>query len=148
MTTDPQAGTSVTVSQNRDDVMLKKMDELEGQLKLARGVRTFSVDSSFIKAIQIAPGQVEATMPNLSIYDGRGDLYEHLTKYESVMTHFGHNDIALCRLFTSTLKSSAKAWFRTLKPRSIENFAQLKDFLLVGQNEMLYFGELFFVNKS
>lgn len=61
-------------------------------------------------------------MPKLSMYDGR-DPYEHVTKYESVMTHFGHDDVALCRLFTSTLKDSTNAWFRTLKPMSIANFA-------------------------
>lgn len=59
-------------------------------MKLTQGVRTFGVDSPFTKAIQTTPGQVGATMPKVSMYDGRGDPYEHLTKYELMMTQFEH----------------------------------------------------------
>lgn len=40
-------------------------------LKLARGVRMFSVDFPLTKAIQTTPGQVVAIMPKLSMYDGK-----------------------------------------------------------------------------
>lgn len=88
------------------------MDELERQLKIAQGVKTFSVYSPFTKATN-SPREGRAIMLKLSMYDRRRDPYEHLTKYESVMTHFGHDDVVLCRLFTSTLKDSTNAWFQT-----------------------------------
>lgn len=57
LTSDPQIGTPTATAQNKHNAIYKRMDELERQLKIARWVRTFSVDSPFTEAIQPTPSR-------------------------------------------------------------------------------------------
>ncbi|XP_074360790.1 uncharacterized protein LOC141701043 [Apium graveolens] len=38
----------------------------------------------------------------------------------------GHNDIMLCKMFKTYLKGSASMWYKSMKPRSIGSYEQLK----------------------
>ncbi|XP_074352605.1 uncharacterized protein LOC141691747 [Apium graveolens] len=62
----------------------------------------------------------------MSEFNGKGDPEDHCEKYELLMVGMGHNDIMLCKMFKTYLKGSASMWYRSLKPRSIGSYEQLK----------------------
>ncbi|XP_043687540.1 (S)-8-oxocitronellyl enol synthase CYC2-like [Telopea speciosissima] len=58
-------------------------------------------------------------------YDGTSDLMEHLKNFKTMMLLHGALDPIMCRAFTVTLTSSAKAWFDRLELRSMKHFTEL-----------------------
>ncbi|XP_074360621.1 uncharacterized protein LOC141700838 [Apium graveolens] len=62
----------------------------------------------------------------MSEFNGKGDPEDHCEKYELLMVGMGHNDIMLCKMFKTYLKRSASMWYKSLKPRSIGSYEQLK----------------------
>ncbi|XP_074353915.1 uncharacterized protein LOC141692837 [Apium graveolens] len=62
----------------------------------------------------------------MSEFNGKGDPEDHCKKYELLMVGMGHNDIMLCKMFKTYLKGSASMWYKSLKPRSIGSYEQLK----------------------
>ncbi|XP_074377426.1 uncharacterized protein LOC141718951 [Apium graveolens] len=71
------------------------------------------------------PGE-ERQFPKISEFNGKGDPEDHCEKYELLMVGMGHNDIMLCKMFKTYLKGSASMWYKSLKPRSIGSYEQLK----------------------
>ncbi|XP_074337219.1 uncharacterized protein LOC141674410 [Apium graveolens] len=59
-------------------------------------------------------------------FSGKGDPEDHCEKYELLMIGMGHNDIILCRMFKTYMKGSASMWYKSLKPRAIGSYEQLK----------------------
>lgn len=45
-------------------------------------------------------------VPNLEMYDGICDLYDHTYSYECLMLFYGHNGARKCDLFIFTLKKT------------------------------------------
>ncbi|XP_074377371.1 uncharacterized protein LOC141718896 [Apium graveolens] len=66
----------------------------------------------------------------MSEFNGKGDPDDHCEKYELLMVGMGHNDIMLCKMFKTYLKGSASMWYKSLKPRSIGSYEQLKRMFL------------------
>ena len=64
-------------------------------------------------------------MPNLVIYDGKGDPSEHLDVFRSWMDFEQVSSLARCRAFPLTLVGPAQAWHSRLEPCSIASFEQL-----------------------
>ncbi|XP_074374051.1 uncharacterized protein LOC141714430 [Apium graveolens] len=58
----------------------------------------------------------------MSEFNGKGDTEDHCEKYELLMV----GDIMLCKMFKTYLKGSASMWYKSLKPRSIGSYEQLK----------------------
>lgn len=46
------------------------------------------------------------------------------------MTGMGHCDVMLCKMFKTYLKGNASMWYRSLRPRSIGSYEQIKRKLL------------------
>ncbi|XP_074377447.1 uncharacterized protein LOC141718966 [Apium graveolens] len=72
------------------------------------------------------PSGEERQFPKMSEFNGKGDPEDHCEKYELLMVGMGHNDIMLCKIFKTYLKGSASMWYKSLKPRSIGFYEQLK----------------------
>ncbi|XP_074377253.1 uncharacterized protein LOC141718767 [Apium graveolens] len=62
----------------------------------------------------------------MSEFNGKGDPEDHREKYELLIIGMGHNDIMLCKMFKTYLKGSTSIWYKSLKPRSIGSYEQLK----------------------
>ncbi|XP_074347121.1 uncharacterized protein LOC141685947 [Apium graveolens] len=62
----------------------------------------------------------------MSEFSGKGDPEDHFEKYELLMIGMGHNDIMFYKMFKTYLKGSASMWYKSLKPRSIGSYEQLK----------------------
>ncbi|KAK3043870.1 hypothetical protein RJ639_000569 [Escallonia herrerae] len=66
-------------------------------------------------------------MPQCDLYDGTGDLGEHVYQFETNMLLLQVSDAVMCRAFPTILRKAAHAWFKYLQPRSIYSFGQLSD---------------------
>lgn len=64
--------------------------------------------------------------PKMNEFNGKGDPEDHCEKYESLMTGMGHCDVMLCKMFKTYLKGNASIWYRSLRPRSIGSYEQIK----------------------
>ncbi|XP_074352827.1 uncharacterized protein LOC141691978 [Apium graveolens] len=62
----------------------------------------------------------------MSEFSGKDDPEDHYEKYELLMIGMGHNDIMLCKMFKTYLKGSASMWYKSLKPRPIGSYEELK----------------------
>nr|XP_023881283.1 uncharacterized protein LOC111993692 [Quercus suber] len=58
-------------------------------------------------------------------YDGKTDLVEHVSHYIQMMSLYSHNDALMCKVFPSSLGSTALRWFNGLRKGSIHKFAEL-----------------------
>ncbi|KAK3015085.1 hypothetical protein RJ639_007472 [Escallonia herrerae] len=80
------------------------------------------------EAIQNAKLPPNFHMPQCDLYDGTGDPGEHVYQFETNMLLLQVSDTVMCRVFPTTLRKAAHAWFKSLQPRSIYSFGQLSDF--------------------
>ncbi|XP_047168504.1 uncharacterized protein LOC124837239 [Vigna umbellata] len=69
----------------------------------------------------------ERAFPVLEKYDGSGDPEEHLRSFVDAMTIYLPRENVWCRVFLLSIKGEALAWFHSLRPRTINNFATLRD---------------------
>ncbi|KAJ0984219.1 hypothetical protein J5N97_002575 [Dioscorea zingiberensis] len=83
--------------------------------------------SPFIRAIWEAPFPEKYIPPNIRLYDGTSDPYDHVERYCSEMSVNGTSEVVLCRGFSKTLSGIAYDWFRSLPEGSIAYFDQLMD---------------------
>ena len=65
------------------------------------------------------------TQPPFNSYDGKIDLVEHVSHYIHMMSLHTHNDVLMCKVFPSSLGSTALRWFNGLRKGSICSFAKL-----------------------
>ena len=63
--------------------------------------------------------------PPFNSYDGKIDPMEHVSHYIQMMSLHTHNDVLMCKVFTSSLEPTALRWFNGLQKGSIHNFAKL-----------------------
>ncbi|KAK1392246.1 hypothetical protein POM88_011302 [Heracleum sosnowskyi] len=64
--------------------------------------------------------------PKMSEFNAKGDPTDHCEKYEALMTGMGHCDVMLCKMFKTYLRGPASMWYRSLRPRSIGTYEQVK----------------------
>ena len=65
------------------------------------------------------------TIPSFSMYDGSFDSYDHMLHSTRQMILSAGNDRLLCKVFPTTLKGPALAWFHKLPRISINSFSEL-----------------------
>ena len=64
-------------------------------------------------------------IPSFAMYDGSSDLYDHMLHFnQAMMLNAGDNRL-LCKVFPTSLKGPALAWFHKLPQRSINSFSEL-----------------------
>ena len=73
----------------------------------------------------VAPLPKTFKMPNLVIYDGKGDPNNHIDIFKSWMDFEQVSELARCRAFPLTLAGPAQAWHSRIPPKSIFSFEQL-----------------------
>ena len=56
----------------------------------------------------------------LRIYEGKTDPMDHLNSYRNLIMLQGYSDEVICKAFSTTLKSSARTWFKKLSLRTID----------------------------
>ncbi|GKV14106.1 hypothetical protein SLEP1_g25023 [Rubroshorea leprosula] len=64
-------------------------------------------------------------MPQFETYDGTKDLDDHLHAFFSIMQAQNASDALMCKMFPSTLRGNALTWYYTLRPNSINAYAEL-----------------------
>ncbi|GKV35996.1 hypothetical protein SLEP1_g44183 [Rubroshorea leprosula] len=64
-------------------------------------------------------------MPLFETYDGTKDPDDHLHAFFSIMQAQNASDALMCKMFPSTLRGNARTWYHTLRPNSINAYAEL-----------------------
>ena len=65
------------------------------------------------------------TRPSFISYEGKTDLVEHVSHYIQMMFLHNQNDALMCKVFPSSLRSTALGWFNGLRKGSIHSFGEL-----------------------
>ena len=81
--------------------------------------------SPFSNEIERAPMLSRFTRPLFNSYDGKTDPVEHVSHYIHMMSLYTHNDALMCKVFPSSLGSTALRWFNGLRKGSIHSFTEL-----------------------
>ena len=81
----------------------------------------------FSEAIAALPIPEALNSLKLESYDGTGDPMEHLASFNTRMLVLRVEEPLKCKLFPTTLKKTANAWFGSMPPRSITNFSDFAD---------------------
>ena len=61
----------------------------------------------------------------LRVYEGKTDPMDYLDSYKSLIALQEYSGEVICKVFSATLKGSARSWFRKLPPRTIDSFDDL-----------------------
>ena len=64
------------------------------------------------------------SIPPFAIYDGSSDPYDHMLHFNQAMILSAGNDRLLCKVFPTSLKGPALAWFHQLPRGSINSFSE------------------------
>ncbi|XP_057950898.1 uncharacterized protein LOC131145722 [Malania oleifera] len=83
-------------------------------------------DPPFIKEVMEVLLSSKFKKPTLERYEGSTDPVNHLDTFKVLMQLQGAPDVIMCHVFAATLKGNARAWYRTLKPRSIKSFSKME----------------------
>ncbi|XP_042944579.1 uncharacterized protein LOC122278456 [Carya illinoinensis] len=87
-------------------------------------------DLPYSARIMVVPLPPKFKVPQIDMYDGSKDPVDHLENFKAHITLHGFQGKIAGRAFPLTLKGTARRWFGTLRPRSIDNFEELaKQFL-------------------
>ena len=81
--------------------------------------------SPFSEEIERASMPNKFTRPPFNSYDWKTDSVEHVSHYIHMMSLHMHNDALKCKVFPSSLGSTALRWFNGLRKGSIPSFAEL-----------------------
>ena len=82
--------------------------------------------SPFMTDILERPLPRKFKMPQITLYSGKDDPYDHVQNYESLMMLHGWDDDIMCRAFSLTLSGHARTWFNSLPESSISSFGHLR----------------------
>ncbi|GKV28123.1 hypothetical protein SLEP1_g37209 [Rubroshorea leprosula] len=101
----------------------KSIDELKSPRSHQQ---TVDLDSAPLNmSITAEPYQEGFKISHLETYDGSGDPDEHLHTYQAIMRIQNANDAMMCKVFPTTLKSTARRWYHKLPRHSIDSYSQL-----------------------
>ena len=65
-------------------------------------------------------------VPQMEPYDGTSDPLDHLGNFKARMMIQGASDAMYCLAFPATLKKSARMWYSSLRPGTIDSFSELE----------------------
>ena len=65
------------------------------------------------------------SIPSFAMYDGSSDPYDHMLHFNQVMILNAGDDRLLCKVFPTSLKGPALAWFHKLPRGSVNSFGEL-----------------------
>ncbi|XP_039115810.1 uncharacterized protein LOC120251332 [Dioscorea cayenensis subsp. rotundata] len=71
-------------------------------------------------------------MPQLTTYSGKGDPYDHMQNYETVMLLHGWEDAIMCRAFPLTLTEPARIWFNNRRKDQFQTSIELRKEFIDG----------------
>ena len=64
-------------------------------------------------------------IPPFAMYDGSSDQYDHMLHFNQAMILNTRNDRLLCKVFPTSLKGPALAWFHKFLRGSLNSFGEL-----------------------
>ena len=82
-------------------------------------------ESPFTPEVLHYPLPAKFRMPQVEAFDGVKDPVDHLNTYKNQMELHGYPDPVRCRVFATTLKGPAMAWFNRIPPSTISSFREL-----------------------
>ncbi|RRT32358.1 hypothetical protein B296_00057787, partial [Ensete ventricosum] len=102
----------------------QRLDEVQKEvLKSREEVGESSKGGSpFTPEIHSKPLPATFRLPALEPYDGSGDPMEHIATFRVQMALYDTSKALMCRVFSTTLRGSARTWYSRLKPASISSF--------------------------
>ncbi|XP_074291077.1 uncharacterized protein LOC141617839 [Silene latifolia] len=107
--------------------MLSRVPEIPPPLEKA--APDSYADSPFVDAISIVAMPKGFANPNMTLFDGTTDPFDHVSQYKQKMmavTAVGHvKEACMCKGFAFTLSGPALRWLVSLPNRSISTFADL-----------------------
>ncbi|XP_057969351.1 uncharacterized protein LOC131158499 [Malania oleifera] len=87
-------------------------------------------ESPFSKEIMEAPLPSRFKMPTFERYERLSDPIDHLENFKMLMQLQGAPDAIMCRAFATTLKGTARDWYRTLRPESVGSFQGMEQMFI------------------
>ena len=84
-----------------------------------------AAQSPFSNEIERALMPSRFTQPPFNYYDGKTNSVEHVSYYIHMMSLHTDNDVLMCKVFPSSLGSTALRWFNGLRKGSIHSFVEL-----------------------
>ena len=100
-------------------------DEFKGRVAENLDDHVHRTDSPFTKAVTSFPLPSKFRMPSLETFDGSKDPFDHLESFKTMMCLQRVPNEIMCHAFPTTLKGSARIWFKKLTPGLVGSFAQL-----------------------
>ena len=89
-------------------------------------------ESPFVRELHEYEMPATAKLPHLKVYDGTTCPDSHIDMYKWQMQSLKLDKRFWCTHFPTTLDGNAGLWFKSLAPRSIRNFAELKQLFLTN----------------
>lgn len=105
--------------------MQKEIEDLKNGQTARRREELNELDPLFIKEIASTPVTKKFKMLQITLYDGLGNLVEHIENYQDWMKVHRANQALLGKGFPLSLTRSAQAWYKKLEPSSISSFKQI-----------------------
>ena len=107
--------------------MKKVIEEMKENMRRANPIEDLvhRTDSSFTTSINGHPLPSKFKLSSLDSYDGTRDPFDHITTFKTTMHLQGVPDEIMCRAFPTTLKGSARFWFRKIPPNFVSSFEEL-----------------------
>ena len=82
-------------------------------------------ESPFTPEVLNYPLPAKFRVPQVEAFDGVKDPVDHLNTYKNQMELHGYPDPVRCRVFATTLKGPAMAWFNRIPPSTISSLREL-----------------------
>ncbi|XP_057965428.1 uncharacterized protein LOC131155989 [Malania oleifera] len=99
----------------------------EGKTNLLYGEASLrSSEPPFTREVMEVPLPSRFKIPTFERYEGLSDPINHLDTFRVLMQLQGAPDAIMCRAFAATLKGSARDWYQTLWPGSIDSFSEME----------------------
>ena len=83
------------------------------------------IESPFTPEVLRYPLPAKFRMSQVEAFDGAKDPFDHLNTYKNQMELHGYQDPVRCRVFATTLKGPAMAWFNRIPHSTISSFREL-----------------------
>lgn len=90
---------------------------------MSRALRR-AVRSPFFEEIERTEMPRQFNRPLFIIYNGKTDPVKHMSHYIRMMSLYSQNDGLICKVFPSSLGSTAMRWFNDLRKGFIRNFGE------------------------
>lgn len=90
---------------------------------MSRALRR-AVRSPFFEEIERTEMPRQFNRPLFIIYNGKTDPIKHMSHYIRMMSLYSQNDGLICKVFPSSLGSTAMRWFNDLRKGFIRNFGE------------------------